>query len=369
METSPTNQPPPSVASFTAETGDRLTLFSAYRAWIDQLVTDLDRAQREIVMEMYTFEPDGEGGDVAEALLRAAERGVRVRLMVDGLGCRSVPDDFFDWLREGGVRVRTYNPVHWWSFLLHPGKPLHRRNHRKLAVVDNRVGHLGGMNLGFRFRHWEDLALRVEGPSAAALRQSHEYVWEGRRRKPIFLPWRHRGLAPEVHFLDNFSDEQYSPIKKHYIHAIRRAQHRILMAHAYFFPDKRLRKELRKAARRGVSVEIVAPESSDIAAVDYAARHVFRKLLRDGVRLFLFRGAKLHAKAAVIDDDWMTLGSANLDPISLFSCLEINAAIQHRPLIAHLTRVIENYKSRSVEFDMMSWVRRSLPERALEWLW
>jgi cardiolipin synthase len=368
MDISP-SQPPPSVATFVAGTGDKLTVFSDYRAWIAQLIADLDRAEHEIVMEMYTFEPDGEGGDVADALLRAAARGVRVRLMVDGLGCRFVPPEFLEWLSDGGIRVRIYHPVHLWSFLLHPGKPFRRRNHRKLMVVDGRIGHLGGMNLGARFADWVDLALRVEGPSAAQLRESHEHAWEGHYRKPMFMPWRRRGILPEVHFLDNYSDEQYSPIKKHYLHAIKRARRRILMAQAYFFPDKRLRKELRKAARRGVAVEIVAPESSDIAAVDYAARHVFRKLLRDGVRIYLFRGAKLHAKAAVVDDDWMTLGSANLDPISLFSCLEINASIQHRPLIAHLTRVIEDYQSRSVEYDIMNWVRRMWPERLLDWLW
>ncbi len=124
------DESPPEVASFTLSTGDRLTLFSAYRAWIAQLVADLDRARREIVMEMYAFEPEGEGGLVADALLAAAARGVRVRIIVDGLGCHRVPAVFFDWLRDNGIELRVYHPVRWWSALLHPGRPLRRRNHR-----------------------------------------------------------------------------------------------------------------------------------------------------------------------------------------------------------------------------------------------
>ncbi len=236
-------------------------------------------------------------------------------------------------------------------------------------VIDSRVGHLGGMNLGARFGDWADLALRVEGPAAAELRESHESVWTGRYRKPLFMPWRHHGLLPEIHFLDNFSDEQYSPIKQHYMSAIRHAKTSIRMAHGYFFPDRRLRKELRKAARRGVAVEIVVPASSNIPPVDYAARFVFRQLLGDGVRLFLYRGGMMHAKVAVVDDHWLTLGSANLDPISMFSCLELNATVQHRPLVEHVEAVIAGYQRHSVPVDEAAWARRSRLERAFEWFW
>ncbi len=358
---------PPAVAEFTAGTGDALTCFADYRAWTSRLRADLDAAHDEIVMEMYIFEPEGEGGEIGAALMRAAARGVRVRAMVDSLGCRHVPPSFFAMLREAGIEVREFNPVHWWSFLLSPGKPLRRRNHRKLIVIDRRVGHLGGMNLGGRFDQWRDLALRIEGPFAEVLRQSHERVWTGQYRK--FLPRRRKKRpVPQLKLFDNFFTDHFSPIKRHYVAAFKRARRRIWLAHGYFFPDKRLRRELRRAVRRGVEVRALVPASSDIAAVDKAARHIYGDLLRCGVRLFLLP-AMLHAKAALVDDDWLTLGSANLDPISLFSCLEINVGISHAPLSAHLAALLESYRREASEYTYDDWKHRSRWEKLTNRLW
>lgn len=359
---------PPSVAEFTTGTGDRLTCFSTYRAWIERLLADIDQAQDEIVVEMYIFEPEGEGGHAAAALMRAAARGVRVRVMVDSLGCRHVSPLFFTRLREAGIDVHIFKPIHWWSFLLTPGKPLRRRNHRKLIVIDRRVGHLGGMNLGGRFTDWRDLSLRIEGPFAVNLRGSHERVWTGRYRKTFLPRSRKKRSLPEIQLFDNFFTDHYSPIKKHYVAAFKRARRRIWLAHGYFFPDKRLRRELRRAMRRGVQVHVIVPASSDIAAVDKAAKHIFGNLLRSGVRLYLL-GDMLHAKAALVDDDWLTLGSANLDPISLFSCLEINVGIRHKDLTAHLAAIIDHYKSEAEEYTYDDWKHRSRWEKLTNQLW
>ncbi|MHA1568005.1 MAG: phospholipase D-like domain-containing protein, partial [Alphaproteobacteria bacterium] len=137
--------PPEPVAHFVTPSDERLTLYAAYRPWIEQLIADIDAAREEVAMEMYIFEPAGEGGEVAAALLRAVERGVPTRVMVDGLGCELVPSAFFIGLREAGVELRVYNPLEPWSKFYKPGLPLRRRNHRKLVVVDRRIGHLGGM--------------------------------------------------------------------------------------------------------------------------------------------------------------------------------------------------------------------------------
>jgi len=359
----------PNKTDHVTSSGDRLALFSEYRRWIDRLLVDLDGAHDEIVMEMYIFEPDGAGSEVALALMRAAQRGVQVRVMYDGLGSETTPSGFFDELRDSGITVRAYNPLEPWSKSYSATLPFRRRNHRKLTVIDGCIGHLGGMNLSGRFIDWADLSLRIEGPAVRTLRQSHQAVWDGRYRKWISHPWRRPGPAAEIRVLDNFANPDYSPIKRHYLTAINKARTRILLAQGYFFPDKRLRKALRKAARRGVSVEVVAPEKSDIRAVDYAAHYIYGKLLRDGVKIFLLPEPMLHAKAAVIDDHWMTLGSANLDPISLFSCLEINVSLRHRPLIAEATAVIEGYQRRATPLSVKAWFKRSWGEKFIAWLW
>jgi len=359
----------PPRADFTAASGNELSLFTELPAWAAQLIADIDAAQNEIVMEMYIFEPDGEGREVADALMRAAGRGVSVRLMVDGLGCETVPSAFFREIEAAGVEFRVYNPLEPWSKWYKPGLPLRRRNHRKLTVIDRRVGHLGGMNLSGRYRDWRDMSLRMAGPVVQCLRASHEAVWSGRYRKFFTAPWRKIRRRDDIVILDNFAGDYYSPVKRYYLAAIKRARSRILLAHGYFFPDKRLRKELRKAARRGVSVEVVTPEDSDIAAVDFAARHLYGRLLRDGIKIHLHQGPMLHVKVAVVDDDWMTLGSANLDPISMFSCLEINAGLVHRPLIEHTVEVIRGYIAESKTIDRTKWKHRPWLEKLLDRLW
>jgi len=124
-------------------------LHEKYRDGIDQVITDIDRAELEISIEMYIFESDDEWLEVVEALKGEAKRGVDVKLMVDGLGNRRTPDDFFENLLNEVIMVRRYNLLHWWTFLISPGRPLQKSNHRKLILIDQRIGHIGGMNFGF----------------------------------------------------------------------------------------------------------------------------------------------------------------------------------------------------------------------------
>lgn len=332
---------------FSLPSGDRIALLENYSDWIHQVITDIDDADLEISIEMYIFESDGEGLEVVEALKQALKRGVAVKLMIDGLGTRSTPDDFFENLHSEGIMVRRYNPVHWWTFIISPGRPLRKRNHRKLILIDQKIGHIGGMNLGSSFREWEDLSLRIEGTFVQDLYKSHERVWSGQRGYSLLFSRRSRDVSPGIQLLDNFYSDQSSPIKKHYLAAMKRARNRILLAHGYFFPGKRLRKEMRKAVKRGVRVEVVVPEESDIPPVSYAARHLYGGLLKNGIHIYEMEGKMLHTKAAVVDDNWLTIGSANLDPISLFSCLEINVALRYGPLIDRVAGIIEDYKLKS----------------------
>lgn len=357
------------VDRFSLPTGDRIALLGNYCDWIAQVIADIHGAELDISIEMYIFESDGDGLDVAEALKQAVRRGVRVKLLVDGLGTRGTPDIFFENLNNAGIMVRHYNPVHWWTFIVSPGRPLRRRNHRKLILIDQKIGHIGGMNFGSSFREWEDLSLRIEGPFAGELYKSNERVWTGPPGYSLFLPWRSRNVFPVIQLLDNFYSDQYSPIKKHYLAAMKRARRRILLAHGYFFPDKRLRKEMRKAAQRGVRVEVVVPQESDIPPVSYAARHLYGGLLRNGIHVYEMEGKMLHTKAAVVDDNWLTIGSANLDPISLFSCLEINVGLRYGPVINRVAGIIEDYKLRSKKWDYDAWVKRPFRIKALGWLW
>jgi len=354
---------------FMTSSNNELILFSDFSSWISKLLEDIEQAVSEILMEMYIIEPFDEGVDVARALARAAKRGVRTRLIYDSLGCMNVPGDFFAELADAGVMVREFNPIRLWYRMYAHAMPFHKRNHRKLVVIDSTIGHIGGMNISGRFRDWLDVTLRVKGKIAESLRASHQAVWERRHRKFIYPIWKRTWPDREIQVFDYFPSENFSPVKKYYMNAIHKASSRFVLAHAYFFPDKRLRHALRKAAKRGVAVEVIVPERSDIAAVDYASRHRFGKMLRDGIRIYQHHGPMLHIKAAISDDNLATIGSANLDPVSFFRCLEINVGIKHKPLVSRLSELIEEYKRASKEITFEEWVNRGWRSKLIDWFW
>ncbi|MFN0062139.1 MAG: phospholipase D-like domain-containing protein [Myxococcaceae bacterium] len=261
-------------------------------------------ARNAIHLETYTFAHDSVGIAFVEALREAARRGVDVRVIADGWGSVLSAPWLYEELTRSRIRVRIYHPIS----ALFLGR--FRRNHRKILLVDDTVAILGGINIGEAYatspEHlgWADLAVEVSGPSAARL--------GARLRGEVDRP---KDESPIRIWLSGLGGG--GKLRHRYLLAITRAQRELSLAHAYFLPDVRLARALRKAAKRGVAVKLLLAGRSDVPFARVATLRLYRHFLQSGVRIFEWHKSVLHAKAAVVDQERILVGSFNLDPFSL----------------------------------------------------
>ena len=321
------------------------------------LVAAIDGATREVRLETYIFDVTGEAEQVAAALERAGQRGLAVKVVVDGFGTSPLPPQWQQRLRRAGVGWRVYAPVGWMG-MLRLGS--WRRLHRKLCVVDGEVAFCGGINVlddlhdpnhGPLEAPRLDFAVRVTGPLVAEAEASMARLWwrmeavrdirraqltvaldalraasARRRRRRRAGPGRAHPKAKAALLLrDNLSNR--TRIERAYRRAIGRARKEIIIANAYFVPGRKMRVALVAAARRGVKVRLLLQGRYEYFMQYYAARPVYGALLRAGVEIHEYSPSFLHAKVAVIDGRWATVGSSNLDPLSLLLAREANVVI------------------------------------------
>jgi len=316
--------------------GNRLTLLDSGGEYFPALLAAIAAARREVYLETYIFADDHVGRAVITALIDAARRGVAVRVLADGFGARDFPEEQAEVLSAAGVQALFYRPeIARFRFRRHRL----RRLHRKLAVIDGLTGFVGGINviaddnspadLGPRF----DYAARVEGPVVAQMHRAVERMWQivawASLRHRYRIRRTRRPAAPAVGeqraaFLVRDNIRHRHDIANAYLEAIHAAREEILLANAYFLPGLRFRHALRAAARRGVRVTILLQGQSDHALMHFATQALYDALLKEGIRVFEYRRGFLHAKVAVIDGNWATVGSSNIDPFSLLLAKEAN---------------------------------------------
>lgn len=327
--------------------GNDLSLLENGEEFFPRVFACIANARREVIVETFILFEDKVGLQLHEALLAAARRGAQVDITIDDWGSPDLSERFLGSLREAGVRVHSFNPgsrpFGWRPHLL-------RRMHRKICVVDGEVAFVGGINysadhLGdFGPEAKQDWSVEIRGPLVAeihrfchaALAQGHRNAraqrqwWRGRRQlraAPIDVP--HAGPS-EAMFVVRDNRQHMDDIERHYRIAIRAARKRIVIANAYFFPGYRFIRELRRAARRGVEVSLILQGQPDMAFVKTAAEMLYHHLLKAGVRIYEYCDRPLHGKVALMDDDWSTVGSSNLDPLSLVFNLEANIIVRDR---------------------------------------
>lgn len=328
--------------------GNRIRLLHTGVQYFPELIAAIDEARHEVHLETYIFADDATGRRVAEALARAARRGVAVRVLVDGFGARGFEAGLGRELGRDGVEVLTYRPeAARFSFRRHRL----RRMHRKLAVIDGRIGFAGGINIIDDFDASEsprfDYAVIVEGPLVARMHLAVRHVWRlvrwarlGRRPPaPQRLPGAAGssiagGMEAALLLRDNLAHRH--DIEYAYLDAIRGARREILIANAYFLPGRRFRKTLLLAAKRGVSICLLLQGRSDHPLFHFATQALYDRMLAAGVRIFEYDKAELHAKVAVVDDDWATVGSSNIDPFSLLLAREANVVVRDRDFAGEL---------------------------------
>ncbi len=323
--------------------GNRLTLLNSGADYFPALLSAIDAAEQEIFLETYIFADDEIGHEVANALCRAAKRGVIVNVIVDGFGARNFAADFQPWLLDAGVRCMVYRPE---IGRFHLKRHRLRRLHRKLVVIDGRLGFVGGINVTDdnnappELRPRYDYAVQVDGPTVGQIHDATRRMWE-------IVSWanfkRRFRLAPRpapccpatgeqsAAFLIRDNIRHRNDILHAYLEAIDGARNEILIANAYFLPGVRFGRALYAAARRGVRITVLLQGKSDHPLLRYATQTLYGEAMQAGIRVFEYEKSFMHAKVAVIDGEWATVGSSNIDPFSLLLAKEANLVVRdHR---------------------------------------
>jgi cardiolipin synthase len=336
-------------------------------------------ARQRVWLATYIFHDDPAAETVAQALADAARRGVQVGVVVDGFGSKATLPALRRWLGDAGVQLEVFRPLDRWWRLLHPGQL--RRLHQKLCVVDGEHGFVGGINIiddrhdlnhGWSDRPRLDFAVAVQGPVVAQMVQTARAM---HTRARLGADWRDEALQLarsaepvarmrrilarlKVHpqapasavaslapvraaFLVRDNLRQRRAIEQAYIDAIGQAGQRLVLVCPYFYPGRQFRRALRQAARRGVQVRLLLQGKADYRFAALAAQVLYDEMLASGVRVFEYMPAFLHAKVAVIDDDWATVGSSNIDPLSLLLNLEANLIVRDPDFAAQLSLQVE----------------------------
>jgi len=344
-------------------TGNRFRLLEDGERFFARMLETIEAASAYVLLEMYLVESGIIAGRFIESLARAAGRGVRVCVLLDGFGSLGLTQADRRRLLGAGVDLRFFNALHWRNRLRN-----FLRNHRKLLLVDGRVAFVGGAGLTDEFAMggpeglpWRDLMLEIAGPVVADWQRAFAQTW--RRAGGEF------GVAdPPLHAVNaagatgrvSLSEaRQRSALANGVIHRIEGARARAWIMSAYFVPSRRFRKALRRAARRGVDVRLIVPgPKTDHPWVRQAARRFYGKMLRNGVRIFEYQPRVLHAKM-IVCDDWMSIGSSNLDRWGFKWNLEANQEIENAACADSAAAVLDADCSRSEELSRRLWPRRA----------
>ncbi len=365
--------------------GHSLTLLTTGAAYFPALEQAIDAAHTEVRIETYIYIEDEIGQRISAALARAAARGVRTYLLVDGIGSRSFVRKDLPRLRERGIDGRVFRP----DFqLLRIARGRLRRLHRKVVVIDSSIAFVGGINIVSDFsppnkNHPQfDYAVRIEGPVVATIRANMLRLWDEvlgtprRRYAAILRTLAERALPPppevgtqhaEFLYRDNFLHRR--SIERAYLLAILGAREEIVLTNPYFFPGWRFRRALKRAARRGVKISLLLQGLSDHSFLKYASRAMYLDLLHAGVHIGEYRIAMLHAKACVVDGHWATVGSSNLDPFSLLLAREANLVVRDTVFAQQLrSSLLAAIAHDADPVALNDWTRRALTQRLASWL-
>lgn len=345
---------------------NQLKIFSDGANLFDAMLDAIASAQEHIFIESYIWKADAVGEQFKQALIEKARQGVQVYVIFDEFGNLVVPEAFKQFPPE--IHQLRFKPINRVWHILDPRR--YALDHRKILVVDGRIAFLGGFNIGKLYaEHWRDTHLRITGSKAVDLADSFCDFWNGHapRRQRIRMQFPLR-FDPTIMLRDNNALRLTFPIRDMYISAFNRAQKHILLTNAYFIPDHALLESLQDAAQRGVQVHVLTPWTSNHILADWAARGYFQTCLQSGIHIWGYRSAMIHAKTCTVDDEWSTIGTANLDRLSAVGNYELNAEIYSRNLARQMRELFEHDQSNSIELTAERWERRPWYVKLSEWM-
>ena len=351
--------------------GGTVTTYTFGTDLYDDMLAAIEGARRQILFETYIWKGDEVGERFKAALAAAADRGVEVYVIYDGFANLVVSPRFK--LFPANMKVLRY-PVYTAGFrFLDLGR--YGRDHRKILVVDDAIGFVGGYNIGAPYEtEWRDTHMRITGPGVWDLKRAFADFWNLNRRKRLghserpLLMETASTWEPKIRFHRNIPRLWMFPIRSMYLEAINRASHNVWMTHAYFIPDQDFVDAMKAAAGRGVDVRLLVPHKSNHIVADWISRGYFSQLLASGVRIFRFRDAMVHAKTSTVDGTWSTIGTANVDRLSLQGNYEINVEVIDEALAKALEEIYAVDESNSLELTSSEWEARDLHRKFTEFV-
>ncbi|XHF35979.1 cardiolipin synthase ClsB [Pseudomonas chlororaphis] len=351
--TPPVREPGTVDVEYRWQGNNRLELLENGEEYFPRVFEAMRAAKSEILLETFIVFEDKVGMELQEILIDAARRGVRTTVSLDGFGCGELSTGYLTALSDAGVHLQIFDPA---PKRLGIRTNWFRRLHRKIVVVDGLIAFIGGINFsGDHLADYgpeakQDYSVEVQGPAVAdihhfALLQSGRpgrarFWWQRRRQRRAEMAFDDHDGQVRLVFRDN--DRHNTDIEDVYLQVLRRAQRRVVIANAYFFPGYRLLREIRNAARRGVEVRLILQGQPDMLVAKLAARMTYDYLLKAGVQIHEYCERPLHGKVALVDEEWSTVGSSNLDPLSLSLNLEANVLIRDRTFNRHLFERLED---------------------------
>jgi cardiolipin synthase len=362
--------------------GNKVTLLADGQAAYAAMFKAIQNARDHINLETFIIDDDEVGRTFSDLLLQKQADGVQVNLIYDSMGSYGTPAAFFQRLRDGGIQVAEFNPInpfkaqgHW--RLAHP-------DHRKILIIDGKVAIAGGINISSVYSSrlsgrkriqgeslpWRDTDVQIEGPAVAEFQKLFLDTWQKQACRPppernYFPDLKEEGTAL-VRVVGSTPGQSNRITFVVYVSAITFAEKSIHLTNAYFIPDDQLLDAFADAARRGVDVKIILPATSDSSVAIHAARYTYSELLKAGVKIYERSNAVLHAKTAVIDDVWSTVGSTNLDYWSLLSDDEVNAVVLNREFAVEMEKMFARDLAESERIQWDTWKNRSFLQKIKE---
>ncbi|WP_211473986.1 cardiolipin synthase [Collimonas humicola] len=364
--------------------GNKVSLLFDGPQTMTAMIAAIGQARSTINFETYIFDQDQLGQRFADILIEKQRAGVQVNIIYDSVGSIGAPAEFFERMRAAGIRLVEFNPV---NPLKRFGRwQLNHRDHRKILVVDGKIGFTGGVNISaayansslFRSRlrssagpvGWRDTHVQIEGPAVASLQLLFLQTWSSQHAEDLpdldYFPKLEQAGDKTVHVLGSQPDGDYS-LYKAYILAIQQARNSIHITTPYFAPDRQLADALIAAARRGVDVSLILPSVTDSGLVLHAGQSFYTQLLSAGIRIYQLQVSVLHAKTAVIDGSWSTVGSANMDIRSFLHNYEANVIVIDDQFGHEMERAFREDVRGSQQITLEQWRQRPFSDRVKEW--
>jgi cardiolipin synthase len=376
--------------------GNKVILLDDGPATMRAMTNAIRAARNHVNLQTYIFEDDEVGRALADLLIEKRASGVRVNLIYDSVGNIGTPPEFFERMRAAGIKALEYNPVN--PLKAQRGWEINQRDHRKLLIVDGRIAFTGGVNISAVYGRssfpnskrkrniplpkdakeaaWRDTHMQIEGPVVAEFQKMFLDTWQRQTDEALsssssstmqfFPPLRSEGTAL-VRALGSTAERADYTIYKTYISALAHADKYAHLTTAYFVPDRQIVQAMKDAAQRGVDVRIIFPSFADHTTILYASRFYYDELLAAGIKVYERKVAMLHAKTAVIDGVWSTIGSTNLDMRSFLHNDEVNAVVLNVDFAGRMEDLFERDLKESTEITAEQWSRRGMGQRLREW--